>query len=84
MRIQSLPPQPLTPDDKPATTGNQRPTNLPSDHVELSRLSQALTGEAVGDARLEELGALVAEGAYEVPAAELSQRMVDSLLRGEE
>lgn len=84
MRIQPLPPQSVAPDDKPVPAGNQRATQSPSDHVELSRLSQALTGEAVTDARLEELRAQVAEGTYEVPAAELSERMVEAMLSGED
>lgn len=83
MRIQPLPPSSVGPDDKPVPAGNQRSVNPPSDHVELSRLSQALTGEAAGEARLEELRMQVAEGAYEVPAADLSRRIVEAML-GEE
>ncbi len=84
MRIEPLPPHSVIPNDQPAPTESQPPASLPSDHVQLSRLSQALTGEAVSDARLEELRAQVAEGGYEVPASDLSQRIVDALLSGEE
>jgi len=55
-----------------------------SDRVDLSRLSQALTGAVEPDARLEQLREAVASGSYQVPAAELSRRIVDLHLQGEE
>ncbi|MBM3747660.1 MAG: hypothetical protein FJW34_17885 [Acidobacteria bacterium] len=55
-----------------------------ADRVDLSRLSKALSGEVESDARLEQLREVVASGSYQVPAAELSRRIVDLHLRVEE
>ena len=90
MRIDPLqspavkPAESAQPVDKPAGVAGRTPTDLRSDAVELSRLSQALTGEVEKDARLDELRVRVAEGTYQVPAADLSKRIVDSLLSAEE
>jgi len=72
------------PADKPAVAGGGTPTELHSDAVDLSRLSQVLSGQVEKDARLEELRVQVVEGTYKVPAADLSKRIVDSLLNAEE
>jgi len=72
------------PGDKSAEAHGQLAAAAHADQVALSRLSQALIDGVADSARLEELRVQVAEGAYHVPAADLSQRLVDSLLRGEE
>jgi anti-sigma28 factor (negative regulator of flagellin synthesis) len=55
-----------------------------SDRVDLSRLSQALSGGVEPEVRVEQLREAVASGSYQVPAAELSRRMVEALLSGED
>jgi anti-sigma28 factor (negative regulator of flagellin synthesis) len=52
--------------------------------VDLSRLSQALSGGVEPEVRVEQLREAVASGSYQVPAAELSRRMVEALLSGED
>ena len=69
------------PADEPAGVEGGSSTGQQPDQVALSRLSQAVSGELERDVCVEELRGRVAEGAYQVPAADLSQRLVDALLR---
>jgi len=72
------------PTDQPTQAEGQLPAGAHADQVALSRLSQILLGGVEDDARLEQLRVQVAEGAYQVPAADLSQRLVDFHLSGKD
>ncbi len=72
------------PVDQPVESAPESATGLRPDQVDLSRLSQVLTGEAGQEGRLEQLRLQVEDGSYQVPAAELSQRIVDFHLRSED
>ena len=51
------------------------------DSVELSGLSKALSEPSVNEARLERLHKAVAAGTYQVPAEQLSRKIVDDAIK---
>lgn len=72
------------PVEKPVEGALQAAAGMRSDQTDLSRLSQVLTGDVDKEPRLAELRLEVTAGSYQVPAAEVSRRIVDFHLRAEE
>jgi hypothetical protein len=73
-----------SPPDRPADTEGLAAIRGQTDQVALSRLSQVLSGQVEPDPRLEPLRAEVGAASYQVPAAELSRRLIDFHLRAED
>ncbi len=62
---------------EPAESAVQEPAREDADATELSRLSHALAKSAASDSRLDQLRLQVQQGTYEVPAEQLSKKIVD-------
>ena len=83
MRVEQFHPRPVKPaegaqpPDKATETESQPPIGPHADQVALSRLSQILSAGLEENGRLEQLRAMVLAGTYQIPGAEVSQRLVD-------